>query len=184
MRARGVYGSREAAPIVSVESGEVISAFAIGAGATLLMDLWNLFLKRAFGIPSLDYCLLGRWLSHMPSGTFRHASIGAAAPKPFECPVGWIAHYSIGIVFALIFVMVGSGAWLARPTLLPALLFGIATVLFPLFILQPSLGLGVAASRTARPAQARLKSLVTHTVFGFGLYVCALVVTHLVRARG
>lgn len=183
MRARGESRSRKAVAIVSVDAWEVISAFAIGAGATLVMDVWNLFLKRAFAIPSLDYCLLGRWLSHMPSGKFRHASIGAAAPRPFECPVGWIAHYSIGIVFALVFVTLVSGAWLARPTLLPALIFGIATVVFPLFILQPSLGLGIAASRTPRPVQARLKSLVTHTVFGFGLYVCAVAVTHLMRAR-
>ena len=62
--------------------------------------------------------------------------------------------------------------------------FGIATVVFPFFILQPSLGLGIAASKTPRPAQARLKSLVTHTIFGLGLYVCALGVLSIVRTRG
>lgn len=66
------------------------------------------------------------------------------------------------------------GDWLARPTFLPALLYGIGTVCFPYFVMQPALGLGIAASRTARPAQARLKSLATHTMFGVGLYVCAL----------
>src|SRR5215212_9038 len=97
----------------------ILGAFAIGIGATLVMDLWNLFLKRAFGIPSLSYCVLGRWLRHMPEGTLRHASIAAAAPKSFECQVGWIAHYSIGVVFALVFVALSSGDWLIRPTLLP-----------------------------------------------------------------
>ncbi len=155
---------------------------AIGLGATLLMDLWNLFLKRAFSIPSLNYCMLGRWVSHLPSGTFRHVSIGAAPQKPHECAVGWVAHYSIGIVLALVFVLIVSGEWLARPTALPALLFGIATVVLPFFILQPSLGLGIASSRSPNPTQARLKSLVTHTVFGVGLYVCALVVSYLLRA--
>jgi Protein of unknown function (DUF2938) len=160
----------------------VLAAIAIGIGATLVMDLWNLFLKRAFGIPSLDYCLLGRWLRHMPAGTFRHASINAAPPKRCECKVGWTAHYTIGVVFALVFVLI-SRDWLARPTLLPALVYGIATVVFPFFIMQPSLGLGVAASRTPNPAQARLKSLATHTVFGVGLYVCALGVSYIVQAR-
>jgi hypothetical protein len=47
-------------------------------------------------------------------------------------------------------------------------------MVFPLFVLQPSLGLGVASARTPRPARARLKSLATHTVFGAGLYVCGL----------
>jgi hypothetical protein len=155
-------------------ASHILGAIAIGIGATLLMDLWNLFLKRTFGIPSLNYCLLGRWLRHMPGGTFRHASITAAPRKPFECAVGWIAHYTIGVTFALGFVVLASGDWLVRPTLLPALLYGIGTVVFPFFIMQPSFGLGIAASRTPGPAQARLKSLVTHTVFGVGLYACAI----------
>ena len=149
-------------------------AVAIGIGATLIMDLWNLFLKRTFRIPSLNYCLLGRWIRHMPGGTFRHASIAAAPRRPLECTVGSIAHYTIGVTLALVFVVLVSGGWLTRPTLLPALLYGLATVLFPFLILQPSFGLGVASSRTPNPARARLKSLVTHTVFGVGLYVSAL----------
>jgi hypothetical protein len=168
---------------MDIEANHILDAVAIGLGATLVMDLWNLFLKRTFSIPSLSYCLLGRWLRHMPEGTLRHANIGAAPQKPFECTVGWIAHYTIGVVFALGFVVLTSGDWLARPTLLPALLYGIATVVFPFFIMQPSLGLGIAASRTPNPTQARLKSLVTHTVFGVGLYVCALGVSHGLRVN-
>jgi hypothetical protein len=167
---------------MSIEAN-ILGAIATGIGATLLMDLWNLFLKRAFSIPSLNYCLLGRWLRHMPEGTLRHANIAAAQPKPFECTVGWITHYTIGVAFALVFVLLISGGWLARPTLLPALLYGIATVVFPFFIMQPSFGLGIAASRTPNPTQARLKSLVTHTVFGVGLYLCALGVSYALRAQ-
>jgi hypothetical protein len=166
---------------MSVESEVIPGAIAIGIGATLVMDLWNLFLKRTFSIPSLNYCLLGRWVRHLPAGTLRHMSITAARPKPHECTVGWIAHYTIGVVLALGFVALTSADWLAAPTLLPALLYGVATIVFQFFILQPSLGLGIAASRTPNPAQARLKSLATHTVFGVGLYLCALGVSHLPR---
>ena len=155
----------------------ILGAIAIGLGASLLMDLWNLFLKRAFGVPSLNYCLLGRWLLHMPGGVFRHAGIGAAAEKPLECPVGWVAHYSIGVSLALGFVLVGPTDWMLRPTLGPALLYGLATVVFPFFLMQPAFGLGMAGSRTPNPLQARMKSLATHTVFGVGLYVCALLLT-------
>jgi len=165
-----------------MESTSILSAIAVGIGATLVMDLWNLFLKRAFNIPSLNYCFLGRWLRHIPGGTFRHANIGAASPKPFECTIGSIAHYTIGIVFAIVFVLLVSGEWLARPTLLPALLYGLGTVVFPFFLMQPSFGLGIAASKTPNPTQARLKSLMTHTVFGVGLYVCALGVSYMLRA--
>ena len=168
---------------MSFEAGAIPGAVAIGIGATLVMDLWNLFLKHVFSIPSLNYCLLGRWVSHMPGGTFRHASIAAAPPKPFECAVGWIAHYTIGITLALVLVILTSGEWLARPTLFVALLYGVGTVVFPFFIMQPSLGLGIASSRTPKPTQARVKSLVTHTVFGVGLYVCALGVSYVLRVH-
>jgi hypothetical protein len=166
---------------VSIEATDILGAIVIGIGATLVMDLWNLLLKRSFSIPSLDYCLLGRWLGHMPEGTLRHANIDAAPQKPFECAVGRIAHYTIGVVLALVFVVLVSGDWLSRPTVLPAVLFGIGTVVFPFFVMQPSLGFGIAASRTPHPTQARLKSLATHAVFGVGLYVCALGVSYVLR---
>ena len=168
---------------MTAEGRDVLSAVAIGIGASVLMDLWNLFLKLAFGIPSLNYCLLGRWLRHMPSGTFSHASIARARQMPSECLVGWLAHYTIGAGLALGFVLVVSRHWLARPTLLPALLYGIGTAVFPLFIMQPALGFGVAASRTPKPMQARVKSLVTHTVFGVGLYSCATALSYLSRTH-
>lgn len=152
----------------------LIVGAGIGVGATLIMDAWNLFLKRVFGVQSLNFCLLGRWVGHMPSGIVKHRSIAAAEPKPFECVIGWLAHYSTGVTLAVGFVLLASSDWLARPTLLPALSYGIVTVVFPFFVLQPSFGLGMASSRTPNPAQARLKSLMTHTVFGVGLYVCAL----------
>lgn len=170
-----------AAAASGVDANVLRGGIAVGIGATLVMDLWNLFLKRAFGIPSLNYCLLGRWLRHMPAGTLRHASLAAAPQKSFECTVGWIAHYTIGVGFALVFVVLAAGDWLARPTLLPALLYGIGTVALPFFILQPSIGLGVAASKTPSPLRARLKSLMTHAVYGVGLYVCALGVSHVLR---
>lgn len=152
-----------------------VASVAIGVGATLTMDAWNLLLKRGFGIPSLDFCMLGRWVGHLAEGRVRHERIGASAPKPHECAIGWAAHYSIGIALAFAFLSLIPAAWRAEPTALPAVAYGLVTVAFPLFVLQPSLGLGVASSRTPHPARARVKSLATHLVFGVGLYLWALV---------
>lgn len=163
---------------MNLEGNEILGAALVGLGATAGMDLWNLFLRRAFGIRSLDFCLLGRWLLHLPSGTFRHASIAAAPKKARECAVGLLAHYAIGVVFALAFVALVSGEWMDRPRLLPALAFGLATAVFPYLLLQPALGLGVASSRAPRPARARLKSLASHAAFGVGLYLAALALRH------
>jgi Protein of unknown function (DUF2938) len=158
---------------MAADPGHIVGAVLVGLGATLLIDLWALLLRRGFGIPSLSYCLLGRWLLHMPGGTFVHRSIAAAPPKPHECTAGWVAHYSIGVAFALMFVLLVPGTWLERPTLLPALVFGVVTVLVPFLVMQPSLGFGIAASKTPKPGLARLKSLMTHTIFGVGLYLSA-----------
>ena len=168
---------------MSSEATYFLGAVFVGLGATLFMDAWALFLKHAFGIPSANYCLVGRWLGHMPEGTFMHTSIAAAPQKRSECTVGWIAHYVIGTVYALVLVALVPGSWLARPTLWPALLFGIGSVLVPYVIMQPSFGLGIAASKAPNPMQARLRSLMAHGAFGVGLYVSAVGLSYVLRVR-
>jgi len=85
--------------------------------------------------------------------------------------IGWTAHYAIGMAFAAVLLAAVGLEWLQRPTLAPALLVGIGTVAAPFLLMQPGMGAGFFASRTPRPGAARIRSLVTHTVFGFGLYV-------------
>jgi len=159
----------------------LISAILIGLGATLTTDLWALFLKHAFKITAPNYCLVGRWLRYMPEGIFKHSNIASTPPKSTECTIGWIAHYIIGITFAIIFVTFVGDDWLQHPTPIPAIVFGVVMVLMPFFIMQPSFGLGVAASKTSNPTQARLRSLMNHTVFGAGLYLFGLLVNWLLR---
>lgn len=146
------------------------SAVAIGVGATLVMDGWGLVRKQLLGIPPADYGLVGRWLGYMAHGRFRHERIAAARPIPAEALLGWGAHYLIGVVFALLLVAMCGAEWLRQPTLLPALAWGVVTVAAPFLLMQPGMGAGIAASRTPRPNAARLQSLITHSVFGLGLY--------------
>ena len=156
-----------------------ICAILIGLGATLATDLWALFLKYLSKITAPNYCLIGRWLRYMSEGIFRHSNIASAPQKRGECTVGWIAHYIIGVMFAIAFVALVGDNWLQHPILLPAIVFGVVTVLAPFFIMQPSLGLGIAASKTSNPTQARFRSLMNHTVFGFGLYLFGALVNSL-----
>lgn len=159
----------------------LMSAILIGLGATLATDLWALFLKHVFKITAPNYCLVGRWLRHMPEGTFKHSNIASAPQKSAECTVGWIAHYMIGITFAIAFVALAGNNWIQHPTLMPAVTFGVVTALMPFFIMQPSFGYGIAASKTSNPTQARLRSLMNHTVFGIGLYLFGLLINWLLR---
>ena len=74
-------------------------AVLIGAGATMVMDLWAALLRR-FGVPSLNLDFLGRWIGHLARGHWMHVSIAAAAPIRGERWIGWCAHYSIGVAFS------------------------------------------------------------------------------------
>lgn len=153
---------------------QIFSTIAIGVGATVVMDIFGLARKRLRGTPTADYGLVGRWLGHMLHGRFRHAAIAKAAAVPGERTIGWIAHYLTGIAFAAILIAIWGVEWLHAPRPIPAMIVGVGSVVAPFFMMQPGMGLGVAASRTPNPRAARLRSLSTHAVFGAGLYVAGL----------
>ena len=149
-----------------------LRTIVIGFGATLLMDAWGLFLKHFYDVKGLDFRFVGRWIGHMAHGRFAHADIKKAPSIPGEAAIGWTAHYAIGVLFAAGLVSACTN-WIEAPTLLPALVTGIVTMTAPFFVMQPAFGLGVASSRAPNPAKARMRSLVTHTVFGLGLFLTA-----------
>lgn len=160
----------------------LVRSAAIGIGATAIMDLGGEAVRRLTGVKPLDYRLLGRWIGHMPNGTLSHENIRATEPVPHEREIGWAAHYSIGTAFAGALVATRPD-WANRPTLLPALLTGITTTAAPWFIMQPALGMGVAASKTPEPAVARLRSLRTHAIYGLGLYLAGQAVARVAPKR-
>ena len=154
---------------------EVVRLVLVGIGATAVMDVWTLVLKR-LGVATLDYALLGRWVGHLGRGTFAHASIGRANAITRERLLGWVSHYGVGIAFAALLVAVEGWSWLHHPSLLPALAVGLATVAVPLLVMQPAMGAGFMASKTPTPLKNCLRSLATHTVFGLGLYLSATLI--------
>lgn len=150
-----------------------------GIAATAAVDLWSIVRYRLLSIPPPDYALVGRWLAHMLRGRFHHESITASSPVRGERQIGWIAHYLIGTAFAFVLIGIWGIEWVQRPTLAPALIVGIGTVTAPLLIMQPGMGAGIAASRSPCPHAARAQSVITHTVFGFGLYAGGWAASHL-----
>jgi hypothetical protein len=157
--------------------GLALAAVAMGVAASAAMDVWSAVLRRRFGIPTLDYRLLGRWIGYMPKGRFVHERIGASAPIPSERAIGFSAHYAIGITFAALLLVLAGPEWLASPTLLPALAVGLVTILAPWLVMQPAMGAGIAGSRSPNPTATRLRNLGTHTVYGMGLYAAAVVLS-------
>ncbi|ENW78896.1 hypothetical protein F909_03213 [Acinetobacter sp. ANC 3929] len=144
----------------------------LGVGATLILDMWLLLLKR-LKLPSLNFALLGRWIGWMFRGKFIHTSIAQSPAIHREYALGWIAHYSVGILFAFSFVLIVGDVWLRQPQFFPAFNFGLITILIPFLIMQPAMGAGFASAKTSKPLMNCLRSLINHSLFGCGLYLTA-----------
>ncbi|ASM73346.1 MULTISPECIES: DUF2938 domain-containing protein [Roseobacteraceae] len=149
----------------------LLDAVVVGIGATLVMDLVAVILKRGLGIQPLNYALVGRWFVYLTRGQVFHRPITKSPTVGGEKPIGWCLHYLIGIVFTAVFLIWTGEGSSAVPRLVPALAFGALTVLAPFLVLQPGMGAGLAARCTPRPGISRLKSLVAHLSFGAGIWL-------------
>lgn len=155
------------------QSLEIVWQIAfVGAGATLITDLWMLILK-SLGMPAMNFRMLGRWVGHLARGRILHAAIAASPQIAGETVIGWVAHYAVGIVFAVLLLLLVGNDWLSAPRLVPAMLFGAATLAAPFLLMQPAMGAGFASLRTATPVRNIIKSSVTHLVFGVALFLAA-----------
>ena len=152
----------------------------IGVGATVLMDAWLVLLGR-MGVRSLSFAFIGRWVGHLARGTVVHRAIAKSQPVPGELALGWLVHYGVGMAFAGLLVASQGVEWVGQPSLLPAVAVGAATVIAPLFVMQPAMGAGFAASKTPTPLKNCLRSLANHTVFGVGLYLAASLIAWMSR---
>lgn len=159
---------------MSDPAGFVLRIVLIGVAATAFLDLANFVLSRVLRMRAPDYAMVGRWIGHFPRGQFVHASIGKAERVAGEAAIGWAVHYAVGIAFALVLVLIAGPEWMQRPDFAPAFAVGIASVAAPFLIMQPSMGAGFAAAKTPNPNAARGRSLLSHALFGVGLYVGGL----------
>ncbi len=156
----------------------ILKIILIGIGATIMLDIWTALLKL-FKAKSLDYKYVGRWIANFRKGIFVYDNILKTDSAPRELAIGWVAHYIIGTSYAFLLLLFYGSEWVENPSLMPALIIGIVTVVSPLFIMQPAFGFGFASSKLPDPNIRRLKSLSTHIVYGIGLYLTALLIDYL-----
>lgn len=152
----------------------ILRAALIGVGATIILDLWAVFFSRALKMPGTNWSLVGRWIGHIPRGRFVHESIARADAVHGEAAIGWVAHCVIGIGYGLVLLVFSGKAWLLQPTLIPPLLLSWALLLAPFFIMMPGMGSGVAGSKTPKPHLTRLRSFISHSIFGIGMYATGI----------
>ncbi len=89
-----------------------------------------------------------------------HQAIAKAEPVRHELAWGWVIHYAIGVLFAMLLISMAGESWLQAPTC----------------FMQPVMGAGFFASKSPASVRNCLKSLVTHIVFGVGLFLSAAMI--------
>ncbi|WP_164661090.1 DUF2938 family protein [Tropicibacter sp. Alg240-R139] len=152
---------------------------ALGLGATLLTDCVG-FLRQGVAATHGFYCLVGRWVGSVHCQGVFHDDIRTTPPVRAEAALGWAAHIGLGLVFGMAFAVLFGAAALRSPQAWQGLSFGVLTVLVPWLIFQPFFGWGVAVARAPEPWKLRLRGLITHAVFGLGLWLSAVLLNRLI----
>jgi hypothetical protein len=116
---------------------------------------------------------VGRWYLGIARGQFVHSNIAAAPERAGERPAALIGHYLIGIVLA-VFYVAGAG-WLgvSPDAILAALGYGLATCIFPWFLVFPALGFGWFGRQGPPELRLFTSSALNHLFYGFGLWWAA-----------
>jgi hypothetical protein len=145
-----------------------------GLVATVAMDLWLVALHLLFGRPAPAWAIPGRWFAEVARGRIWHDDMNVVPPVAGEAALGWAGHYAVGLVYGIVLVAICGAGWAAAPTVWPALVMGWVTILAGWFLMAPGMGNGWAGSKSRTAWTDRIMGLIVHTVFGFGLYLGAL----------
>jgi hypothetical protein len=146
-----------------------------GVAATMTMDVLGSIFRRAGLAVGAKGQWVGRWYLGIPRGRFAHPNIAEDPELPGEKQAALIGHYIIGIILA-VFYIAGTG-WLGVPPdgFLVALGYGLATTVFPWFLVLPALGFGAFGLKGPPELKLFLTSLLNHLSYGFGLWWTARV---------
>lgn len=158
----------------------LLLSILLGVLATAFMDLWAMVQTKITGQPALNYGLVARWITHfVRTGELfleKRGGIQQIPPIKDEKTMGMLAHYGIGVSLAIFFVFFFSSAdFFLAPSVFYAITFGVITTLIPYCLMQPAFGAGYFASKTPKPNETRLKSLIAHFSYGLGLYIAGFV---------
>ncbi|MGX5683220.1 DUF2938 family protein [Chryseobacterium cucumeris] len=142
-----------------------------GIVGTFSTDIWTIILK-VFGVHSHGLLLVGQWIiSHLSLSSQKELEGKALY-------LGWTAHYCLGMLFAFVPIALYGQKWLHRPTFATALITGLTTFMFSIFIIQPILNFGVAFSEYTGQPIILLKVALFHIVYCIGLYGTARIIAN------
>ncbi|MDA0915787.1 MAG: DUF2938 family protein [Candidatus Puniceispirillales bacterium] len=148
---------------------EVVHIIIIGILSCVAMDLWQRILKIIFQINPSDWAVVGRWFVLLiTSGKLYNPNIDSEQSIKNELPIGWIVHYSVAILYSLVFFIFYKFQIL-NASYLDGIVFGLISVIVPWFFFMPILGKGFLATKTPSPLMACSLAIGSHFVIGLSI---------------
>jgi len=149
----------------------VLTGIVAGVLGTLVMDSLNNLFARTGMLSKIDMGMLGRMSAGWARGRFCYGHPDEMEQVANEQIYGYITHYAIGVGLAVIY-MLGWDLLVGGPASpVWAIVYGVTTTAASLFIVYPSMGLGVLGRRSPEGIRSPLSSLANHLFFGIGMAV-------------
>lgn len=162
-------------------AGTLFRIVVIALAAATFADIGRTLYGWLTGTPGANWSLSGRWFLMVFEGHPFTSDIGAEPPQPFEYPVGYGAYYAVSMAFAAAYLILFE-FFLKRPLgLLNGFIFGLATIVCPLLLQMPAMGMGFFGLNTQMPLAIFGRTLVQHSCFGLGLGAGALLAANLLK---
>ena len=142
-----------------------------GLFATIIFDLFNYSLNFAYGTNKPKWNLLGRYFLGYKESNFIRTTLIDDEELDNELLWGYLFHYFIGIVYGIIYVILNYLLF-DYPSIFLAYFFGFFTVLGGWCFLMPfAYNLGFFASKSDERNNILVQNLISHFVFGTGLFI-------------
>ena len=145
-----------------------------GLVGTGLMDIVGIFATEKLKIRWGGWggnAALGRWALGIFGGHFVHKNIIESSPVKNEVLAGGAFHYftggSLALTYPLFYLIFNVP--MQGNHLIYSLLWGLATVIFPWFILFPGFGWGFFGVRAPNNVRSFISPMVEHLFYGLGL---------------
>ena len=142
-----------------------------GIIATIIFDIFQFSLSYAYNINKPRWDLVGRYFIGIKEKKFFRDDIENEKQIKNELFIGYIVHYSIGIIYGIFYVILNL-FFSNNPSLYLALIVGFLTVLGAWCIMMPyAYNIGFFASKKEEQKQIIVQNLIAHFIFGIGLYI-------------
>ena len=151
----------------------IVYGICLGVAATVTMDVLASWARRTGLAAGAKGEWVGRWYLGIARGQFAHSDIAAAPELAGERRAALVGHYIIGVVLAVVYVFGAGWLGVSPREILVALGYGLATCVFPFFLVYPALGFGAFGVKGPPDLKLLTTSVLNHLFYGFGLWWAA-----------